>query len=261
MTRVSALSRSPGQAARQLNWLDQSPDEPSFTLRRSARARRLSVRVHRDARVEVVAPQRLAERSIADFLARHRDWIRQRLEIALSQRVPPQPFPPAQVLLPAFDEAWRLHLAGGAGAVRVRARHNGLLEVSGDTGCRDSLRRALLGWLMRHSRARLAVELAQAGQQHGFRYTAMSLRLQRTRWGSCSTRGTISLNVCLAFQPPEVLRYLLIHELAHTRHMNHSPAFWSCVAVACPDWQRLDRALVDGWRHVPQWVFDREPRR
>ncbi len=258
MGRLASMFRSTDAFAEQLNWLDQSPDEPSFTLRRSARARRLSVRVHRDARVEVVAPQRLAERSIADFLTRHRDWIRQRLEVALRQRVPPQPFPPEQVLLHAFDETWRVHLAGGRGPVRVRARQSGLLEVSGDTACKASLRRALLGWLIRHSRERLAGALAQAAQLHGFRYAAMSVRRQRTRWGSCSTRGTISLNVCLAFQPPEVLRYLLIHELAHTRHMNHSPAFWACVAAACPDWQRLDRALIEGWRHVPHWVFERE---
>lgn len=257
MATAAATFKPTEHAAQQLNWLDLASEEPAFTLRRSSRARRLSVRVHRDARIEVVAPQRLAERSIADFLTRHRDWIRGRLKVALSQRAPPQPFPPELVVLPAFGEAWRLHLGGGRGVLRVRTRESGLLELSGATDCRASVHRALLGWLMRHSRERLAAELAQAAQQHGFRYVAMSLRRQRTRWGSCSTRGTISLNVCLAFQPAEVLRYLLIHELAHTRHMNHSAAFWSCVAAACPDWRRLDRALLDGWRHVPHWVFER----
>lgn len=242
--------------AKQLNWLDTVPDEPSFTLRRSARARRLSVRVHRDARVEVIAPLRLAERRINEFLALHRNWIRERLEVALRERVAPQPFPPQWIHLPAFGETWRLHLAGGLGPLRLRTRPFGLLEASGDTRGPTALRRALLGWLLRHSRQRLARELAEAARQHGFQYASMALRRQRTRWGSCSTRGTISLNVCLAFQPADVLRYLLIHELAHTRHMNHSPAFWSCVGAACPDWQRLDRALLDGWRHVPDWVFD-----
>jgi predicted metal-dependent hydrolase len=244
-------------AARQLNWLDLAPEEPSFTLRRSPRARRLSVRVHRDASVEVIAPPRLAERSITEFLARHRDWILARRETALRQRVPPQAFPPQRLLLPAFGETWHLHLAGGQGSLRVRARQAGLLEVSGHIAARMPLRRAMLSWLLRHSRERLEAELGRLAQSHGFSYRAMSLRRQRTRWGSCSTRGTISLNVCLAFQPAEVMRYLLIHELAHTRHMNHSAAFWSCVSAVCPDWQRLDRALLDGWRHVPHWVFER----
>jgi hypothetical protein len=52
-----------------------------------------------------------------------------------------------------------------------------------------------------------------------------------------------------------VVRYLLIHELAHTRHMNHSRRFWQCVAACCPDYRRLDRALSEGWRSVPGWVF------
>ena len=108
---------------------------------------------------------------------------------------------------------------------------------------------------MRHCRARLEAELHAVAAQTGLVFRRMALRRQRTRWGSCSTRGTISLNVCLAFQSREVLHYLLIHELSHTLHMNHSAAFWGCVANHCPDWQRLDRELVAGWRAVPRWVF------
>ncbi len=51
------------------------------------------------------------------------------------------------------------------------------------------------------------------------------------------------------------MQYLLVHELSHTRHMNHSPAFWACVANCCPDWQVFDRELLQGWRRVPSWVF------
>ena len=86
----------------------------------------------------------------------------------------------------------------------------------------------------------------------------MLIRRQRTRWGSCSTRGTISLNCCLLFQRPAVVRYLMIHELAHTLHMNHSRRFWHCVARHCPEYRSLDRELLDGWRRVPDWVFGDE---
>ena len=83
----------------------------------------------------------------------------------------------------------------------------------------------------------------------------MILRRQRTRWGSCSAAGTISLNVCLMFQRPEVVRYLMVHELCHRRHMNHSDRFWQLVESFEPGWRALDAELLKGWRHVPGWVF------
>ena len=84
------------------------------------------------------------------------------------------------------------------------------------------------------------------------------MRCQRSRWGSCSARGTISLNLALLFQPEDVVRYLLCHELAHTRHMNHSSRFWRLVAECEPRWRELDAALLQGWRNVPQWLVDSE---
>ena len=83
----------------------------------------------------------------------------------------------------------------------------------------------------------------------------VAIRCQRTRWGSCSTRGTVSLNCSLLFLREDVVRYLFVHELAHTRHMNHSPDFWRCVETLEPDYRRLDAELLAGWRTVPEWVF------
>ncbi len=71
-------------------------------------------------------------------------------------------------------------------------------------------------------------------------------------------RGTISLNACLLFQRPEVVDYLIVHELMHVNHMNHSKRFWQAVEKHCADWRALDRELLQGWRHVPRWVFCRK---
>jgi predicted metal-dependent hydrolase len=115
-----------------------------------------------------------------------------------------------------------------------------------------ALRRALIA----KAHDVLAPLLAETARELGFNYQRIMIRRQRTRWGSCSARGTISLNCCLLFQRPQVVRYLLIHELAHTRHMNHSKRFWQCVARHCPEYQTLDRELRDGWKRVPGWLFD-----
>jgi hypothetical protein len=148
-----------------------------------------------------------------------------------------------------------VQLAASEGAPRVSSARGGLLVVRGGSSDRRALQRCLVRWLSGQVRRRLAPEVEALAREHGLQYSRISIRRQRTRWGSCSRSGTISLNVCLAFQRPEVVRYLLLHELAHTRHMNHSARFWDCVAGLCPDWQALDRELATGWRQVPQWVF------
>ncbi len=107
-------------------------------------------------------------------------------------------------------------------------------------------RRRMSGW--RRGCCSLADEL-------NYPVARVSIRCQRTRWGSCSTRGTVSLNCSLVFLRPEVVRYLFVHELAHTKHMNHSANFWRLVERLEPDYRRLDRELLAGWRTVPGWVF------
>ena len=146
-------------------------------------------------------------------------------------------------------------IAGGSAPVRARAIAPGILALAGDSSDARQVRRALRDWLAREARALLGPALADCARDMGVEYRRVAIRRQRTRWGSCSTRGTISLNGCLLFQTPQVMRYLLVHELVHTRHMNHSRSFWAEVARHCSEHARLDAELLDGWRRVPSWVF------
>ncbi len=240
---------------------DDEGDSPH--IRVSARARRLSIRVYPDARVEVVVPPRARPREVQSFVAAHRQWIESRRAIALRNRPEPQPFPPAVIELRVAAERWRLHLAGGTGPVRVveiagvdPGQGERILRVSGAPNAR--LRGGLRSWLLRTARTRLAPRVAALAAATGVRYSQVSIRRQRSRWGSCSARGTISLNCCLLFQRAEVVDYLIVHELMHVKHMNHSARFWQAVERHCADWRALDRELVQGWRHVPRWVFSEE---
>ena len=200
-------------------------------------------------------PPRTSRATVSAFLTEHRDWIETRQQAALRQKPPEVPFPPQSIELPGVYESWRVHLAGGTGPVRIREPTDELLAISGDIGPPQRLKDALRRWLVGRAQVVLAAHLADCAREFGFSYGRLSIRRQRTRWGSCSARGTISLNCCILFQPPEVLRYLLLHELSHTRHMNHSRGFWQCVAACCPDYRKLDRQLLDGWRRVPSWLL------
>jgi predicted metal-dependent hydrolase len=234
-------------------WSDVDPGE-SWVVRESRRARRLAVRVFQSGRVEVVVPLSTSRLTVERFIARHRSWIERKRAETRGCGLPREGFPPRSIELPASGASWRVHLAGGSGRLRL-ASSPGLISVSGDGRNARAMRMLLRKWLVGEAADVLGTSLEQCARDLGFAFRKVIVRRQRTRWGSCSARGTISLNCCLMFQRPQVVRYLMIHELAHTRHMNHSRRFWQCVAEHCPGHRALDRELLDGWRRVPAWVF------
>lgn len=93
------------------------------------------------------------------------------------------------------------------------------------------------------ARTELPARLLEIAAEHGMAVAGVSIRNQRTRWGSCGRDGKISLNWRLVLMPPAVRDYVLIHELMHLRRLDHSPAFWKLVAAACP-----------GYREARQWL-------
>jgi hypothetical protein len=163
--------------------------------------------------------------------------------------------PPATLNLSALGEHWRCVSNASTGRVRVREMDADQLLLRGHLDDVDQLRHALRHWLAQHAQLRFEAPMRALAAQMGVEPGRLQVRCQRTRWGSCSRTGTISLNVCLLFQTPEVLRYLMVHELAHLRHMNHSVRFWADVARQEPHWKALDRELLQGWRRVPSWMF------
>jgi predicted metal-dependent hydrolase len=226
----------------------------AWNVRISRRARRMSMRVFPGGRVEVVVPPGAGVPAIERFVARHRDWAERRARELL--RLAPR----AADRQPATIEVGLLRHTGHVEYVsgrRVRAETVGddRLRVYAPSLTDRHASQALVPWLLTLATHELGSRLRPLSQELGVDFARLSVRRQRTRWGSCSNRGTISLNVCLMFQRPEVVRYLMIHELCHRRHMNHSKRFWSLVAGFEPDWKPLDVELLQGWRNVPAWVF------
>jgi predicted metal-dependent hydrolase len=152
-------------------------------IRESARSRRLLVRVHDSAQVEVVVPLGTPAPLIEQFVSRHLDWISTRVARARARARPPEAFPPAQIHLVALGEHWTLHVAGGRGAARVRSLGEDLLQLTGD-GAAPAQHAALRRWLIGRAREVLPQWLGEVAGLHGFCYSDAQVRLQRTRWGS-----------------------------------------------------------------------------
>lgn len=242
------------RTSEQLNLFHAAPRAPEFDVRISGRARRLTVRVYPGGRVEVTVPPGTRPLLVERFVAQHRAWIDARVA-DFRLRTPPQQQPlPERVALRALDLDWQVEYERGLRRAYTTAAP-GRLVVQGGPHEMAATRERLRAWLLAEGHVGLAPWLGRVARTHGFAYDRVQVRRQRTRWGSCSRRGTISLNVSLLFQPAEVVEYLFVHELAHTRHMNHSARFWALVGACCPDWRDLDRELVRGWKHVPDWVY------
>lgn len=228
---------------------------PGFAVRESARARRLSIKVYPRGRVEVVVPKRTRPRDVERFVSENRDWIlKARDELCGGQ--PPEAFAlPNRVELPAVGRSFRIDYAPRAGSDRVRWReHRGVVTLTGAVGDEARAVAALKRWLAAVAKREFAPRLAALSDLTGIDYRRMQVRAQRSCWGSRSCSGTVSLNLCLLFVRPELLRYLLLHELCHGTHMNHSRRFWALVGRYEPNYRELDRELGESWRAVPVWL-------
>jgi predicted metal-dependent hydrolase len=211
-------------------------DEVHFVRRRGAR--RYILRVRDDGTLRVTVPWWGSKREARAFVESQRAWIAgQRGRRAA--RVTARWGVGAEVLVDgvahrlAIDEAGRVTLDGAV--------------VAPAAGDERTLKGAVQAWLRARAAATLPDELLALAARHDIMVTRVSIRNQASRWGSCSRRGTISLNWRLVQTPPFVREYVLLHELMHRRELNHSARFWRHVAAVCPEYVEARRWLrVDG---------------
>lgn len=237
---------------------------PPHSVRSSRRARRVSLRVVPGKGLEVVLPLHVDPACVPEVLDRHKAWIDKAL-----RRVPPA--------VAAARCPWpeTVFLKGGAEVVVFSPNGGGPTPPVAGEVCRGALTSpppscrtldfpelplearftALREWVREEARRCLGDMLAETASAHGFRHGPLSIRFQKSRWGSCSVKGAISLNACLVFLPERLARYIVLHELCHTRHMNHSASFWKLVFALDSDALSKDRAMRWAWKYVPPWVF------
>ena len=236
---------------RQLDLLPPAPSTP-FVVRESKRARRMTIKVVPNRGVEVVVPPHVGPRRVEAFVSANREWIAAAREALATDCAQADCSLPDRIELPAIGRRWQVvYRPEGRASVSQRGD---ILYVPASVSDEDRCRSLLRAWLASVAKKQLVPALHELAQACRLSATRVQVRGQKTRWGSCSSSGTISINFCLLFLPPDWVQYLFLHELCHTRHLDHSSRFWQLVSEFEPDFRRLENHLNTAWQDVPGWV-------
>ena len=234
------------------------PMRDGLLVRESRRARRLILQLVPPHTLEVVVPKGTRPRVVERFVRENRLWIeRARAELATRFRGSREQLP-TSIALPALARSVAIEYVdstsrdGKCGWREAGER----LVVRCPASDRAAARALLRKWLLENARIHLKPWLLHESAKLGDAPRKIQVRLQRTRWGSCSANGTISLNAGLLLLEPALVRYLMVHELCHLRRLDHSARYWSHVERFVPDYRDLDRRLAGAWTEMPLWITE-----
>lgn len=196
----------------------------AVAFRRSARARRVSLRIDPAQGVVITLPLRASRRAGLALLRAHEEWVGERLD-ALPQPLALKP----GAVVPVHGVPHEIvHSPGGRGGAWIE---NGKIFVTGEL---EFLPRRVADCLKRLARQRLTAMAAQTAQGAALRPKSVRIKDTRSRWGSCAPDGTLAFCWRLICAPDFVQDYVVAHEVAHLRHMNHGPQFWMLTEELTP---------------------------
>jgi predicted metal-dependent hydrolase len=223
-----------------------------YLLKVSARARRVRLVVRPEQGLEVVVPYGMPPNAHEPVLREKGRWILTTLERVAREVAAATPPPLASGRrLPFAGQEIALDLRSGAPAGRYRAALCGAtLTLTLPNDQPEVARAALEHWYRRQAPAIFAERLRVCNQPYGFTYGRVSVKGQKSRWGSCSKLGNLNFNWRLLLAPPAVLDYVVVHELCHLKELNHGPRFWKLVERGCPDYAAHRRWLRQHGREL-----------
>jgi predicted metal-dependent hydrolase len=231
---------------------------PYVIVRSRRRRKTMSITLHQEHGVRVAVPERTASWVVREFVEKRARWI---VRTATEEKRAPEPlqFVKGETLpylggqLLIVDSAqWTVN--SSARRVRVALEGGGLRIAAPDglgaAARREAVHRAVVSWYRERAQKHLSARAAFWGQRVGYSAAKVLVREQLTRWGSCSADGTLRFNWRLIMAGPELVDYVVVHELTHIRVRNHSPAFWRELAKTIPGHRVLRARLREFGRQL-----------
>ncbi|MDQ2785116.1 MAG: M48 family metallopeptidase [Chloroflexota bacterium] len=203
-----------------------------YTVTISHRARQPRLIIAPGTGLRVVTPLGYDRNRLLQFILRRQGWILKHLDhFAALPATPAADAPlPEQITFCGAVHTVCVMVVPGRRAAVVLEGQAFAITVAAATAARP----ALEGWLREAARVAIASQVASRAKEMNLAYGSVTIRDQKTRWGSCSRVGNLNFNWRLVLAPPAVLDYVVVHELAHRVELNHSARFWRVVARYCP---------------------------
>ena len=218
-----------------------------YSVRISLRAKRVRLEISGDAGLLVVIPERFSLADVPNVLKGKSRWILQKLDHFGSRRDSERARPLGDGdTVPYRGRSLALDICIRPGGRPVARRDEGVLRVVASDCSPSAIRTIVENWYRQEARRAITRRVDALADAFGLSYNKIYIRNQKTRWGSCSTRGNLSFNWRLVTMPPDVMDYVIIHELSHLDQPNHSRHFWQLVEVRCP-----------GYRGCKSWLKEK----
>lgn len=205
---------------------------PAYTITQSKRSKRIYLKICRRHGLRVIVPRRFNQKEIPQLIEKSKEWI----ERIWMKAQPVAVTLPKELNLLAINQHW--HITYEAEDMSKQA----LIFL------------ALKKWLKQQAQLHLTARLDELCKTTGLSYTALHIGNASTRWGSCSLKKKISLSLKLLFLPIELVDYVLLHELCHTVHLNHSKSFWALLNCFSPNHEALRKRLRQYSELTPAWL-------
>jgi len=211
----------------------------TYQVQRNTRSRNIRLRITSKAEVIVSAPPRVPDRMIASFVSTHQDWIQRHLAKINARKIHSNPD-----LIMVFGKQYQkiIHTDKNTSSHPIYIQGDEL-HIYPVTTTASSVQRTVETFFKTTAQKYIVPRTRQLAETMEINYTNITLRDQKTRWGSCSSQGGLNFNWRLVQYPTAVIDYVIIHELAHRREMNHSARFWAIVAKFDPEYQSHRRWL------------------
>lgn len=222
---------------------------PEIKRQTRSNARRLKLRIRAEG-IFLTLPPKVSEVTVQQFLQASQGWMEehwQKLQLSPAEQSHIQVATGELIVFPVLAQQRSIQLISSAATKKVVEQDNLLLVPD------QHAEKLLKQWVLQQAKLILPIRLAELAQRHKFKYQQCKVRHAKSRWGSCSSLGVINLNAALILMPVELLDYVLLHELCHTRQMNHSDQFWAEMFAVDSECKSHRQAVMQF--KLPRWWY------